>query len=138
MTLAAVTAAPTEPALVEWQPIRFHQMMLDGRWWPESRAPGVELPGLVRAVDDARGRVVRLLLSAAGWATRPHQVTVAGRTVTLGYFAERPPAMITAICADGSTVTLLVEPVGARAGFDAGQNVWEGEGGRLAAPRRRR
>ncbi|GAA2659847.1 DUF5994 family protein [Paractinoplanes durhamensis] len=122
-----------EQARFRWGPIRFHNVTLDGCWWPASRDPGAALPGLVRAMDEARGPVVRLLLSAAGWAVRPHEIEVAGRTVSLGYFSGQSPATLTAIYADGGVTTVLVTPVAALAGSDPDQNAWESEGGRLAA-----
>lgn len=98
------------PPRVRLEPIPHHHMILDGGWWPHSRDPGVELPGLVPALDGIRGPVVRLLLSAAGWTRRPHHVVVADRTVSIGYFSDKPPTMLTAICADGGVLTLLVVP----------------------------
>jgi hypothetical protein len=112
-------ALPTEiPASTGWPwvrlgPVRWHDTMLDGCWWPQSSDPAAELPGLVAALDGVGRPVVRLLLSAAGWVPRPHQVVVAGREVTLGYFSDQPPTMLIAICADGGTVALLVAPAGA-------------------------
>jgi len=136
--MASVTqhAEPSAPAL-RWEPTQFHHVTLDGHWWPESRNPGAELPDLVRAINQVHGPVVRLLLSASGWATRPHQIVVAGRTVSVGYFAERPPVLLTAICADGHTVALLVSPAGRPAAVEPDEDVWEGEGGRIEAPQRR-
>ncbi|GIF01300.1 DUF5994 family protein [Paractinoplanes rishiriensis] len=114
-------------------PTRYHHMTLDGCWWPRSATPEAELPGLVPALNGVHGPVVRLLLSAAGWSRRPHQITVADRAVSLGYFADRSPTMLTAICADGDTVTLLVVPAKShRTGTRSGEDRWENEGGRLA------
>jgi hypothetical protein len=131
----AMMSHRTEAPWVRWEPIRFRNVVLDGCWWPDSRDPAAELPGLVGAVDGLRSPVVRLLLSAAGWATRPHDVVVAGRSVSIGYFAGQSPATLTAICADGGIVTVLVTPRSAPAGADPDQQAWESEGGQLAAPR---
>jgi hypothetical protein len=119
------------------EPVWRHHMVFDGRWWPRSGDPGAELPALVRILDDSRGPVVRLLLSAAGWSRRPHHVVVAGRVVTIGYFSGKSQTMLTAIHADGSVLTLLVEPVpsAVESGRAGGEEAWEGEGGHLAAPR---
>jgi hypothetical protein len=104
-------AVPTaDPAQIRMEPVLFHRAMLDGTWWPRSGDPIAELPGLVRALDERLGPVVRLLLSAAGWTRRPHQIVLAGRVVSLGYFCGQPADLLTAILADGSTRTLLVRP----------------------------
>ena len=114
-------------------------VMLDGCWWPASADPLAELPELVTALDRDRAPVVRLLLSAAGWSRRPHSIEVAGRTVTLGYFSDRPTRLLTASRADGSCVHILVIAPGATGRRHAGASVdrWEAEGGHLATPPRR-
>jgi hypothetical protein len=119
---------------VRLEPTRHHHMTLDGCWWPRSETPEAELAGLVPVLNGVHGPVVRLLLSATGWRRRPHHITVADRAVSLGYFADRSPTMLTAICADGRLVTLLVaaaEP--RRAGARNGEDAWENEGGRISA-----
>jgi Family of unknown function (DUF5994) len=90
------------------EPVSEHRVLLDGSWWPRSNDLDVELPGLLPALDQIRGPVVRLLLSAAGWATRPHHVVLAGRTVSVGYLADQPPTMMTVLCADGATCVMRV------------------------------
>jgi hypothetical protein len=104
---------------VRLEPIRHHHMTLDGCWWPRSGSPEAELAGLVPALNGPHGPVVRLLLSAAGWSRRPHQINVDGRTVSLSYHSDQPPTLLTAICADGDTVTLLVAPFGSAGPPDA-------------------
>jgi Family of unknown function (DUF5994) len=111
--MALLTNVPPSPAPagapgVRFEPVPFHHTMLDGCWWPLSGDPAAELPVLVRALDTVRGPIVRLLLSAAGWVRRPHHVDVAGREISLGYFSDQPAAMLTAICSDGGTLTMLV------------------------------
>lgn len=90
------------------EPTRYRHTTLHGHWSPRSGDPEAELAALVTALDDAGRPPARLLLSVAGWARRPHHVVVAGRTVSLGYFAGQPPALLTAICADGTLLSLLV------------------------------
>jgi hypothetical protein len=136
------------PPLVRFEPVRFHHTMFDGRWWPRSGDPAVELRALVPLLDRINGPVTRLLLSAVGWATRPHDIVVGDRTVSLGYFSDQPPAMLTAICANGGTVALLVtsgrppgqgRPASAAVvdgpGSPDGEDRWESEGGKPAAHR---
>ncbi|MGX6600841.1 DUF5994 family protein [Micromonosporaceae bacterium Da 78-11] len=100
--------SPTVPA-IRLEPVRFHHIQLDGAWSPHCTDPIAALPGLVRALDAARGPVVRLLLSAVGWSPRPSRILLGGRVVSVGYFSDQPPALLTAICADGTTVTLLID-----------------------------
>lgn len=123
------TMPTTGPPRVRLEPILFHHTMLDGRWWRHSDHPFAELPDVVAAIDAARAPVVRLLLSATGWSRRPHQILVGGRVVTIGYFSDQSPAMLTAICADGSLVTLLVSPGSPPLEPLSGVDVWESEGG---------
>jgi uncharacterized protein DUF5994 len=99
-------------ARVRFDPVRLHHTVLDGSWWPESTDLGVELPLLLPALHEATGPVTRLLLSAAGWTTRPHQVSAAGRTVSVGYLADQSPSMMTVLGADGRTFILHVVPAG--------------------------
>jgi hypothetical protein len=98
----------TDHPQVRLAPVRFRHTMLDGTWTPRSGDPLAELPGLVTALEQAGGPVVRLLLSVVGWTRRPHEITLGDRTVSLGYFCDRPPALLTAVRADGGTVTLLI------------------------------
>jgi hypothetical protein len=49
--------------------------------------------------------------------------------VTIGYFSDQSPAILTAICADGSLVTLLVSDGSPPSEPLSGEDVWEGEGG---------
>jgi hypothetical protein len=125
---------------VRFEPTRFHHTLLDGSWWPSSTELGAELRMLVPVLDHVRGPVTRLLLSAAGWTTRPHQITADGHTVSVGYLAGQSPTMMTVMCADGGTFTMRVAPPGpapdARARPDTGRDkdVWETEGGGLGLP----
>ncbi|GAA2479496.1 DUF5994 family protein [Winogradskya humida] len=106
-------ATPTgSPDRIRLEPVPYHHMMLDGRWWPRSTDPSAELAALVAAVGAAHGPVARLLLSAAGWSRRPHHIPAADRTVDLAYFSDQPPSLATVICTDGNRLTLLVTPAG--------------------------
>jgi hypothetical protein len=101
-------ASLTEHARVRLEPVRFHDTTVDGTWSTATGDPLSELPGLVTALEQTGGPVARLLLSVVGWTSRPHEVTLGDHTVSLGYFCDRPPALLTAVRADGSTVTLLI------------------------------
>jgi hypothetical protein len=97
-----------DPPRVWLEPVRDHHMLLDGSWWPDSGDLGTELCALLPILDQVRGPVTRLLLSAAGWKTRPHQVIVAERTVSVGYLSDQPPWMMTVLCADGGSFMMRV------------------------------
>ncbi|MEV1286481.1 DUF5994 family protein [Micromonospora sp. NPDC049679] len=84
--------------------------LLDGGWWPRSIDPVAELPGLVLAIDKLRGPVTRMVLSADGWDRHPRRLGVARRVLRLGYFTSRPTSLLTALCANGDRVDLLVVP----------------------------
>ncbi|MFI7543650.1 DUF5994 family protein [Actinoplanes sp. NPDC049599] len=84
--------------------------VVHGCWWPRSTDPEAELPGLVLALDDLGGPIVRVRLSAAGWARRPHHVEVAGRSVSVGYFCGQSTGLLTASCAGGATLAVRVVP----------------------------
>jgi Family of unknown function (DUF5994) len=97
---------------VRLAPVRFHHTLLDGSWWPSSADLGPELAVLVPVLDHVRGPVRRLLLSAEGWTARPHQITAAGHTVSVGYMADQAPSIMTVLCADGGIFTMRVAPPG--------------------------
>ena len=101
-------SAKTTPRLY-LDPTGSHQSMLDGAWWPQSRNPASELPGLIMTIDAMRGQVSHLILAATGWDERPRRVLVSGRAITIDYFGSQPATLLTAVCV-GSRVDLLVIP----------------------------
>ena len=117
------------PPRVRLGPVRFHHMLLDGSWWPSSTELGTELRALVPALDNVRGPVTRLLLSAGGWTARPYRILTNGRTVTVGYLAGQSPFLMTVFCADGGAFTMRVTPPtpGAQGGTatEWDEDVWE-------------
>jgi len=113
------SAEPSTPRL-RMEPTGSRRTVLDGGWWPRSRDPVAELPGLVLAIDKLRGPVTRLVLSAEGWDSRPQRLEVAGRVLRLGYFSTQPVSLLTALCDNGDRVDLLiVDPATAPATADA-------------------
>jgi len=60
------------------------------------------------AIDSLHGPVIRLVLAADGWETHPRRLGVDGRVLRLGYFASQPASLLTALCANGDRVDLLV------------------------------
>lgn len=81
-----------------------------GCWWPRSSDPAAELPGLVLALDARCGPIVRVRLSAAGWSRRPHEIEVAGRSVTVGYFSGQSTGLLTVSCVGGAVLAVRVVP----------------------------
>jgi hypothetical protein len=102
-------SAPSTPRL-RLEPTGASRTLLDGGWWPRSRNPVAELPGLVLAIDVVRGPITRLVLNVDWWDEHPRRLGVAGRVLRLGYFASQPMALLTALCDNGDRVDLLVVP----------------------------
>jgi Family of unknown function (DUF5994) len=89
--------------------------LLDGGWWPRSADPAAELPGLILALDEWRGRVTRVMLGSADWkAPRPRELQIDGiagrRVVRLGWFATMPAGLLTAFFANGQRADLVTIP----------------------------
>jgi Family of unknown function (DUF5994) len=59
---------------------------LDGAWWPRSRDPRSELPGLIATLDDRLGVVLRVSLAMEAWDDLPQQITVGTRAVRVDWF----------------------------------------------------
>lgn len=97
-------------------PVPSRRTMLGGGWWPRSADPVTELPGLIRAIDDCRDQVTRLMLGPAGWDSRPRWLGVAGRAVPLDWFPGQPPGLLTAFCDSGRLVLLVIPPGSAETG----------------------
>lgn len=93
-------------------PVVEHHVLFEGSWSPGPGELGGELRTLLPVLDQVRGLVTRLLLSAAGWATRPSHVELDDRTVSVGYLSDQPPSMMTVLCADGGTFMMRIGPVG--------------------------
>ena len=91
-------------------PALSRRTLLDGGWWPRSADPAAELPGLIRAIDDRRGRVTRVMLSPAGWDSQPRWLGGAGRAVPLDWFPGQPAGLLTAFCGDNHVDLLVVPP----------------------------
>jgi len=102
-------SAPSAPR-VRLAPTLSSRTVLDGGWWPRSTDPVAELPALILALHDRCGPVSRVMLGLAGWDSRPGRLGVAGRVVRLGWFTTQPVGLLTAICANGDRIDLLVVP----------------------------
>src|SRR5690242_19450653 len=115
MTLPAAlnrmtTQSPTPPSIprLRMEPTGSRRTLLDGGWWPRSTDPVAELPGLILAIDGLHGPVIHLVLAADGWDTHPRRLGMDGRVLRLGYFASQSASLLTALCANGDRVDLLV------------------------------
>lgn len=125
----------SEPLPARLDPSLCIDPLLDGCWWPKSTDLGVELCTLLPVLSHVRGPVTRLLLGVGNWTARPHRITTGGRTVSIGYAAGQPSALIKVFCVDGGTFAMRVAPPGPapdppEAEWD--KDVWETEGGRLS------
>jgi hypothetical protein len=129
MTVISLTP-PSTPRL-RMEPTGSRHTLLDGGWWPRSTDPVAELPGLVLAIDKLRGPITRLVLAADGWASHPRRLGVAGRVLRLGYFTSQPISLLTALCANGDRVDLLVIPPGTKSGAAAAAMVLAATTGNL-------
>jgi hypothetical protein len=108
--MTAISKTPPSTPRLRIQPTGTRNTLLDGAWWPRSTDPVAELPGLILAIDKHRGPITRLVLAAAGWDSHPRRLGVAGRVLRLGYFTSQPVSLLTALCANGDRVDLLVVP----------------------------
>jgi hypothetical protein len=59
---------------------------VDGGWWPRSRNPDAELPGLIAGLDTSLGPITRVALNLDAWDAAPRRVTVDGRHLRVGWF----------------------------------------------------
>ncbi|MFG2042265.1 DUF5994 family protein [Dactylosporangium sp. NPDC048998] len=102
---------PSSPRLV-LAPARADRAVLDGGWWPRSRDPVAELPGLVLTLAARYGPIRRLMLSSAGWDTHFHfrRLAVGADVIRAGWFATVDPGVLIATTDRGNQLDLLVVP----------------------------
>jgi Family of unknown function (DUF5994) len=86
------------------------QGVVDGSWWPRTRDPAAELPGLIAAVTDRLGVVSRIALNADAWDARPQRITTAGQRVVHLDWSDAGAHTIRVIGCDSSQLDLLVIP----------------------------
>jgi Family of unknown function (DUF5994) len=111
---AAASARPTAPSglRVQLDPTMAGTGALDGGWWPRSRDPEAELPGLIAGLEASVGPITRLALNLTAWDGAPRRVAVDGRRVRVGWFRQMDPDTI-GVTRAGQTrarVVLLVIP----------------------------
>jgi Family of unknown function (DUF5994) len=83
---------------------------VDGGWWPRSRDPDAELPGLIAGLDSSLGPVTRVALNLNAWDSAPRRVAVDGRRVRVGWFRHMDAHTIGLTRAAQDRVVLLVVP----------------------------
>ena len=83
---------------------------VDGGWWPRSRDPDAELPGLIAGLDASVGPITRVALNLDAWDTAPRRVAVDGRRVRVGWFRHMDAHTIGVTRAGQDRMILLVVP----------------------------
>jgi hypothetical protein len=114
-TTTPTTAASTRPAVppglrLQLDPTMAGTGTVDGGWWPRSRDPAAELPGLIAGLDASLGPITRLSLNLTAWDTAPRRVAVGGRRVRVGWFRHMDADTIGVTRAGQNRVALLVVP----------------------------
>jgi Family of unknown function (DUF5994) len=109
---STVPPSPPSTSRVCLVPARAGRAVLDGGWWPRSSDPGVELPGLVRALSDRYGSIRQVMLNSNAWDSRFRRLAVGPRVVRMGWFASLDPALAVATTNRGDQLDILVVPPG--------------------------
>jgi Family of unknown function (DUF5994) len=105
----AQTAAP--PGLrLQLDPTMAGTGAVDGGWWPHSRDPEAELPGLIAGLDSSLGPITRVALNLDAWDAAPRRVAVDGRHLRVGWFRHMDAHTIGVTRASQDRVILLVVP----------------------------
>ncbi|MFF5235475.1 DUF5994 family protein [Dactylosporangium sp. NPDC000521] len=73
-----------------------NRAVLDGGWWPRSRDPVAELPGLVVALAARYGSIRRFMLNRGSWDVEFRRLAVGDQVVRAGWFASVDPAVLIA------------------------------------------
>src|SRR5689334_18544429 len=105
---------PTEPRL-SLAATHTERAVLDGGWWPRSRDPVAELPGLILALNDRFGPIQQLMLNAESWDGRFRRLAVGSRDVRVEWFSAGKAGTLTATTDHGDQIDLLVVPPDATA-----------------------
>lgn len=97
-------------ARLSLDPETIRQAGVRGGWWPRSRDAAAELPGLLAELSTRVGRVSRVALQVGAFDNIPHQLTVRGRKVRVGWFTYMNPHTALLTMADQYDLVLLVVP----------------------------
>jgi hypothetical protein len=105
------TRPPAPPGLrLQLDPAMAGTGAVDGGWWPRSRDPDAELPGLIAGLESSLGPITRVALNLDAWDTAPRRVAVDGRRVRVGWFRQMDAHTIGVTRALQGRVALLVVP----------------------------
>ena len=105
------TRPPALPGLrLQLDPTMVGTGAVDGGWWPRSRDPDAELPGLIAGLDASLGPITRVALNLDAWDTAPRRVAVDGRRVRVGWFRQLDAHTVGVTRAAQDRVVLLVVP----------------------------
>jgi Family of unknown function (DUF5994) len=111
-TIAVPPTGPSAPPglRLRLDPTLSNGGVLDGGWWPRSRDPDAELPGLIAGLDSSLGPITRVALNLDAWDSAPRRVAVDGRRVRVGWFRHMDAHTIGVTRAFQDRVALLVVP----------------------------
>ena len=105
------TRPPAPPGLrLQLDPTMAGTGAVDGGWWPRSRDPDAELPGLIAGLDASLGPITRVALNLDAWDSAPRRVAVDGRRVRVGWFRQMDAHTVGLTRAAQDRVVLLVVP----------------------------
>jgi Family of unknown function (DUF5994) len=111
ITAPLSTRPPAPPGLrLQLDPAMAGTGAVDGGWWPRSRDPDAELPGLIAGLDASLGPITRVALNLDAWDTAPRRVAVDGRRVRVGWFRHMDAHTIGVTRAGQNRIILLVVP----------------------------
>jgi hypothetical protein len=111
LTTAPPPRAPGPPGLrLQLDPTMAGTGAVDGGWWPRSRDPDAELPGLIAGLDSSRGPITRVALNLDAWDSAPRRVAVDGRRVRVGWFRHMDAHTIGLTRSGQDRMVLLVVP----------------------------
>ncbi len=103
-----ISTLPAVTPRLDWRQDPSVRTILDGAWWPRSRTTVTELTNLIITLDDRQVPVTRIMLNPRAWDEHPRRVSVAGRTVRLGWFTTLDTNLLIATTATDQRVDLLV------------------------------
>jgi hypothetical protein len=101
---------PPAPPRLQLDPTMAATGAVDGGWWPRSRDPDAELPGLIAGLEPSLGTITRVALNLDAWDTAPRRVAVDGRRIRVGWFRHMDPHTIGVTRGSQVRVVLLVVP----------------------------
>ncbi|MDX3066124.1 DUF5994 family protein [Streptomyces sp. ND04-05B] len=96
-------------ALVRLETTHDRQGVLDGVWWPRSRDIAAELPGLIGALTEHLGPIMRVGLDTGAWEDLPTRMTIDDRVVRVDSFPVGDDTVLVTR-GEGDLFSLLVVP----------------------------